>query len=347
MIAMRPEPIEPGAYRMTVLDVGHGLSVVVETARHVLVYDAGPRVGSRLDAAALAVLPYLARRGHDAVDRVVLSPRGLRSRRRIRTPRRIGGSSDAWWRTARWVRTLPTSDAPRVSAGDWDGVSFEVLYPFEATPGFDNAHSCVVRIEGAAGSVLLTGDIESGGEQVLVARLGGRLATDVLVVPHHGSATSSTRPFLESVSPAIALFSASGRGRFRLPHPAVVSRYVEGGDRDLLHLALRRNHHRVRLGRGTGDRPPGTRYRPKVLACRRTRRVGTSHGPAPERFAPGSRRHSASRPCHGLRELPMFAPNRGARNSCHAMCGVCRVRRGPVIIRPLRPLRTERPCSNS
>ena len=60
MIAMRPAPIGPGAYRMTMLDVGHGLSVVVETARHVLVYDAGPRVGSRLDAAALAVLPYLA-----------------------------------------------------------------------------------------------------------------------------------------------------------------------------------------------------------------------------------------------------------------------------------------------
>ena len=58
---------------MTVLDVGHGLSVVVETARHVLIYDTGPPVGSRLDAAALAVLPYLARQGHDFVDRVVLS----------------------------------------------------------------------------------------------------------------------------------------------------------------------------------------------------------------------------------------------------------------------------------
>ena len=78
---------------------------------------------------------------------------------------------------------------------EWDGVSFEVLYPFEATPGFDNAHSCVVRIEGAAGSALLTGDIESAAEQALVARLGERLAADVLVVPHHGSATSSTLRF--------------------------------------------------------------------------------------------------------------------------------------------------------
>ena len=228
MIAMRPTPIGPGAWRMTVLDVGHGLSVVVETARHVLVYDAGPRVGARLDAAALAVLPYLADRGHDAVDRVVLSH----------------GDSDhvgGYGRLAasiaigRMVANGPVSShTPDLActAGlgwDWDGVSFEVLYPFEGAPGFDNAHSCVVRIAGSGGSALLTGDLESGGERALVARSGARLAADVLVAPHHGSTTSSTRGFIESVSPAIALFSASERGRFRLPHPKVVSRYVEAG----------------------------------------------------------------------------------------------------------------------
>ena len=228
MIAMRPEPIEPGSYRMTMLDVGHGLAVVVETARHVLVYDTGPRVGTRLDAAALAILPYLARRGHDAVDRVVLSH----------------GDSDhvgGYGRLAKSVRVgrlvangsvgshAPDLDCNAGLGWDWDGVSFDVLYPFEAGPGFDNAHSCVVRIEGTGGSTLLTGDVESGGEQALVARLGKRLAADVLVVPHHGSTTSSTPRFLESVSPSIALFSASGRGRFRLPHPEVVSRYVEAG----------------------------------------------------------------------------------------------------------------------
>ena len=74
LIAMRPVPaIGPGSYRMTVLDVGHGLSVVVETEKRVLVYDTGPRVGSHLDAAALAVLPFLASRGHGTIDRVVLS----------------------------------------------------------------------------------------------------------------------------------------------------------------------------------------------------------------------------------------------------------------------------------
>ncbi len=228
MLAMRPPPIDPGAYRMTVLDVGHGLAVVVETARRVLVYDTGPPVGTRLDAAALAMLPYLAWRGHATVDRVVLSH----------------GDSDhtgGYRRLAESVSVVSTfANGPVGShrpdsacmAGrrwEWDGVSFEVLYPFDGHTGFDNDHSCVVRIEGSGGSVLLTGDLEAGGEQALVARWGEGLATDVLVVPHHGSATSSTRGFLDAVSPSIALFSAAEHGRFRLPHPRVLSRYVDAG----------------------------------------------------------------------------------------------------------------------
>ena len=228
MLAMRPPPIDPGAYRMTVLDVGHGLAVVVETARRVLVYDTGPPVGTRLDAAALAMLPYLAWRGHATVDRVVLSH----------------GDSDhigGYRRLAESVAVASTfANGPVGShrpdsacmAGrrwEWDGVSFEVLYPFDGHTGFDNDHSCVIRIEGSGGSALLTGDLEAGGEQALVARSGDDLATDVLVVPHHGSATSSTRGFLDAVSPSIALFSAAEHGRFRLPHPRVLSRYVDAG----------------------------------------------------------------------------------------------------------------------
>ena len=108
-------------------------------------------------------------------------------------------------------------------------MSFEVLYPSDGHLGFDNDHSCVIRIEGSGGSALLTGDVEAGGEQALVARWGEGLATDVLVVPHHGSATSSTRGFIDAVSPSIALFSAAEGGRFRLPHPRVLSRYADAG----------------------------------------------------------------------------------------------------------------------
>ena len=228
MLAMRPAPVEPGAYRMTVLDVGHGLSVVVETARHVLVYDTGPPVGTRLDAAVLAVLPYLAHRGRDHVDRVVLSHGDSDH---VGGYRRLVGaiSVGATVANAAVGGHVPDLSCTAGTRWDWDGVSFEVLYPFRERTGFDNAHSCVVRIEGPGGSVLLTGDLESDGERVLVARSRPRLAIDVLVAPHHGSTTSSTLPFLESTAPSIAIFSASEHGRFRLPHPDVVSRYVGAG----------------------------------------------------------------------------------------------------------------------
>ena len=228
MLAMRPAPIEPGAYRMTVLDVGHGLAVVVETAGRVLVYDTGPPVGSRLDAAALAVLPYLAWRGHAEVDRVVLSHGDSDH---IGGYRRLAESIAVGSTIANGPVGSPRPDAA-CTAGrqwDWDGVSFEILYPPDGHSGFDNAHSCVIRIEGSGGSTLLTGDVEAGGERALVARLGEGLATDVLVVPHHGSTTSSTRGFIDAVSPSIALFSASEHGRFRLPHPEILSRYVDAG----------------------------------------------------------------------------------------------------------------------
>ncbi|MCY4351226.1 MAG: DNA internalization-related competence protein ComEC/Rec2 [Thiotrichales bacterium] len=228
MFAMRPAPVEEGAWRMTVLDVGHGLSVVVETARRVLVYDTGPRVGSRLDAAALAVLPYLAARGHDSIDRVVLSHGDADH---VGGYRRLAGTVPITVTIANGAVGPHEPDLP-CEAGtewNWDGISFEVLYPFPERTGFDNAHSCVIRIAGSGGSVLLTGDIESGSERALVTRSGPRLAADVLVVPHHGSRTSSTRPFLASVAPSIGIFSASEHGRFRLPHPEVVSRYVDAG----------------------------------------------------------------------------------------------------------------------
>ena len=228
MMAMRPAPVDPGAYRMTVLDVGHGLAVVVETARHALVYDTGPRVGTHLDAATLAVLPYLARQGRDRVDRVVLSHGDADH---VGGYGRLAGAVpiEAMVANGAVGSHEPDLECTAGTGWDWDGVSFEVLYPLRERTGFDNAHSCVIRIEGSGGSVLLTGDIESDGERVLVARSGPHLAADVLVAPHHGSTTSSTRRFLESVSPSIAIFSASEHGRFRLPHPDVVSRYVRAG----------------------------------------------------------------------------------------------------------------------
>ena len=228
MLAVSPAPIGTGAYRMTVLDVGHGLAVVVETAGHVLVYDTGPRIGSRLDAAALAVLPYLAWRGHEGVDRVVLSHGDSDH---VGGFRRLAESIAVGSVMANGPVASRRPDSP-CTAGrrwDWDGVSFEVLHPSAGAARFDNDHSCVIRIASPGGSALLTGDIERAAEKALVSREGEGLSADVLVAPHHGSDTSSTPVFLDAVSPSIALTSSARGGRVPFPHPRVVSRYADAG----------------------------------------------------------------------------------------------------------------------
>jgi len=121
--------------------------------------------------------------------------------------------------------------ARRCAAGQrwtWDGVQFEVLHPDAAPPqraSKPNAVSCVIRVQGEAGSLLLTADIEAAQEQGLVTRLGPQLASDVLVVPHHGSRTSSTDAFLDAVDPRWAVIQAGYRNRFGHPAAAVVERY--------------------------------------------------------------------------------------------------------------------------
>jgi competence protein ComEC len=115
----------------------------------------------------------------------------------------------------------------------WDGVRFDVLHPLEEDYGpkrKPNALSCVLRVRSQGGGrLLLTGDIESPQEAALVARLGADLHSDVLLVPHHGSRTSSTPGFLQAVAPHTALVQAAYRSRFGHPAPDVQARYASMG----------------------------------------------------------------------------------------------------------------------
>jgi competence protein ComEC len=128
--------------------------------------------------------------------------------------------------------------ALRCGAGQrwrWDGVDFALLHPVEANyanPKLKaNDLSCVVRVSNAAGSALLTGDIESRTEADLVRREAGSLRADLLVVPHHGSRTSSTPAFIAAVTPAVAVFTPGYRNRFGHPRPEIVARYADAGVR--------------------------------------------------------------------------------------------------------------------
>ena len=107
---------------------------------------------------------------------------------------------------------------------NWDGVSFEILWPKLNEDLSENSASCVLKIDTGHGVLLLTGDIEAEAEQRLVDIYGEELASDILLLPHHGSNTSSTPAFLDAVQPRIAINSSGYRNRFQHPHQKVIKR---------------------------------------------------------------------------------------------------------------------------
>ena len=125
---------------------------------------------------------------------------------------------------------LPDRAVERCRAGQswsFDQVRFSVLHPPEGSSYSGNDGSCVVRVETLAGSLLLTGDIEARAEASLTGIAA--LAADVVVVPHHGSLTSSTPAFVATVSPRAAIASAAHDNRWNFPRPEVVDRWARVG----------------------------------------------------------------------------------------------------------------------
>ncbi|MDM0046155.1 DNA internalization-related competence protein ComEC/Rec2 [Variovorax dokdonensis] len=234
----QPSRPEPGGFEVLAADVGQGSAILVRTAGHSLLFDAGPRFGLTGQDAGQQVLVPLLRALGDSPDLVVLSHSDLDH---------IGGAP-ALMRAlpqARWMGSLPEGHALRTGrpftpcvaerGWMWDGVRFEILHPLEppeATPRTrPNGQSCVLRIVAADGAAaLLTGDIESAQEAELLRRVGPQgLRADLLLAPHHGSRTSSSPPFVAAVDPSIVVFQAGYRNRFGHPAAAVRARYVHAG----------------------------------------------------------------------------------------------------------------------
>ncbi|MDX1432726.1 MAG: MBL fold metallo-hydrolase, partial [Gammaproteobacteria bacterium] len=217
-----PRP-PPGSLWLTLLDVGQGLAVVVRTRHHTLVYDAGPRYGATLDAGGAVVAPFLRHAGRHRVDTLVLSHAQADH---------VGGAATlletiAVERVIGDAPGLPAASVPCVAGQSWrwDGVAFHLLHPLRDSAHTGNDASCVVLVVAADGSrVLLPGDIEVAAERELVARAAARLAAGVLVVPHHGSRTSSSDPFLDAVQARLALLAVGYRNRHEHPDGGVVRR---------------------------------------------------------------------------------------------------------------------------
>ncbi|MGR9115964.1 MAG: DNA internalization-related competence protein ComEC/Rec2 [Gammaproteobacteria bacterium] len=219
----------PGEVVFTLLDVGQGLSAVVQTAHHALVFDAGARFDSGFDMGEAVLVPFLRRQGVNELD-VFVGSHGDNDH--------VGGAAALMKSVAvkKIYSSVPDAfnrnQSERCEAGMnwvWDRVRFTMLAPGRRLFLMDNDNSCVLRVESEFGSLLLTGDIEQQAEAWLVQIHGGQLQSDVLVAPHHGSNTSSTLPFLTAVKPAIALIPAGYKNRFGFPDDEVLRRYTEHG----------------------------------------------------------------------------------------------------------------------
>lgn len=219
----------PGSIDLTVLDVGQGLSVLVQSANHTLLYDAGPAFPGGLDMGEAAVVPALRALGVSGLDLFLVShgdndhAGGADAVRRAYAPAQTFSS-----------RARPQAgESPCAAGREWrfDGLVLRLLHPPEHFPYLANESSCVLRIETADGVplALLPGDIGQLVEQRLLREPFEGLSAPVLVMPHHGSRTSSSEAFLDAVSPDLALIGAGYRNRFGLPREDVLARYRERG----------------------------------------------------------------------------------------------------------------------
>lgn len=226
-----------GTMQLVVADVGQGSAVLVRTRSHALLHDAGPQYASDSDAGTRVLLPLLRALGVQRLDLLMLSHRDSDH---------VGGA-------AALLASLPVTalsssleaSHPLLAARahrrceqgqswQWDGVRFELLHPgaadYARPDARPNTRSCVLAVTDAQGRrALLTGDLEAEQEARLVQAQPAALRSELLLVPHHGSKTSSTPAFLDAVAPRVALVQAGYRNRFGHPAPEVERRYGEHG----------------------------------------------------------------------------------------------------------------------
>ncbi len=251
-----------GDFQAWVLDVGQGSAVLVRTARHALLYDAGPRYRSGFDLGEVAVVPSLQALGVRRLDRLLIGhgdadhaggahavlaayPHALLQGSE---PERVGLPLLPCVRGQRWI---------------WDEVEFSVLHPRPEDAASGNESSCVLAVRARGGTLLLTGDIGARSERMLArdAALTTRAQALVLLLAHHGSRFSSDALLLDALRPRLALVSAGYRSSYGHPHPDVLARLRARGvplfntaDHGALHMEMRADGPHLMLSREDAPR---------------------------------------------------------------------------------------------
>lgn len=230
---LRPAPPAHGELQVTLLDVGQGLAGVLRTRHHCLVYDTGPRYPSGFNTGDAVVVPYLRHRGVAEIDILMVSHAdqdhagGMRALLRAVPVRRILSGEPA---------ELESDGVELCRRGQrwrWDGVDFAILHPPGGSMQSGNNSSCVLQVSVGNTRLLWPGDAEGTVERELILTGSPGIASDVLIAAHHGSASSSTAPFLAAVSPQWVLYSMGWMNRFGFPAHEVRERVEEIGARSL------------------------------------------------------------------------------------------------------------------
>ncbi|MBQ0725684.1 MAG: DNA internalization-related competence protein ComEC/Rec2 [Cycloclasticus sp.] len=228
-LPMKTDGLHASEFKLILLDVGQGLSAIIHTKKHTLVFDTGAKYNEKSDLASTVVLPYLRAQKIEKIDALVLShgdndhAGGAETLiQSIAIERVLSSVTDRF-------KNVSAQRCEQGMAWQWDGVSFEFLSPHSSNLFSGNNASCVLKVSSVNGSVLLPADIEKPMEQSLLQYFPDKLKADVLIAPHHGSKTSSTPQFIKAVSPRFVLFPVGYKNRFGFPKPEVLSRYKKQG----------------------------------------------------------------------------------------------------------------------
>lgn len=218
---------QDGSLLIEALDIGQGTAVLVSTDNSTLLYDSGPGDGGEQNLVRSVITPALASLARSAPERIIISHGDLDHAGGVK-----GLANN--YPDAQWNANLPGRGRkyPACHQGlrwKWSGFKFESLHPSPALPYLGNDSSCVLSVEGNSASVLLAGDISSAVENRLSASSIGPY--QVLIVPHHGSMTSSSEAFISVIQPEIAIATTGLGNRFGFPRKEIMERYISAGSR--------------------------------------------------------------------------------------------------------------------
>lgn len=227
LLVNETKPLRDNVFELHVLDVGQGLSVFIKTRQHNLLFDAGGKFGDRFDLGEKVVLPFLRYHNVSHLDKLIISNG---DNDHIGGAQAVLNAVDTDEVIGRDLQNISHKNLNLCLAGqswNWDGVRFEILHPHQQNYRKRNNYSCVLKISNSVNSVLIAADIEKLAEQELLNDRAELLKSTVLIVPHHGSKTSSSRRFLMAVQPQVAIYSSGYLNRYRFPHATVAKRYSD------------------------------------------------------------------------------------------------------------------------